>query len=141
MSGLDGKVALITGGARGMGASHAGHLAALGARVVIGDIRDDAGEAGAACLGAARRYVHHDGTSGADWAAAGAAALTAFGRLDVLVNNAAILRRSPVDDMSLAGFREVLDINLVGSWLGIRAVVEPMKAAGGGSIVNISSVE
>jgi 3alpha(or 20beta)-hydroxysteroid dehydrogenase len=141
MNGLDGKVVLITGGARGMGASHAKHLAALGARVVLGDVRDDAGKAVAADLGPACRYVHHDVTSEADWAAAVEATLAAFGRLDVLVNNAGILRYSPIAEMPLSEFREVLDVNLVGSWLGVRAAVEPMKEAGGGSIVNISSVE
>ena len=81
MSGVDGKVVLVTGGARGMGASHAGHLTALGARVVIGDVRDAAGEAVAAGLGPACRYVHHDVTSEADWAAAVEATLAAFGQL------------------------------------------------------------
>jgi 3alpha(or 20beta)-hydroxysteroid dehydrogenase len=141
MSRLDGKVALITGGARGMGASHARHLAALGARVVLGDVRDDAGRAVAAGIGPACRYVHHDVTAEAGWAAAVEATMAAFGRLDVLVNNAGILRYGPIAQMSLAGFREVLDVNLVGPWLGTRAVAEPMKATGGGSIVNISSVE
>ena len=141
MSGVDGRVVLVTGGARGMGASHAGHLTALGARVVIGDVRDAAGEAVAAGLGPACRYVHHDVTSEADWTAAVEATLAAFGQLDVLINNAGILRFSPVTEMASAAFREVLEVNLVGAWLGIRAVAGPMKAAGRGSIVNISSVE
>lgn len=141
MSRLDGKVALITGGARGMGASHARHFAALGARVVLGDVRDDAGRAVAAGLGPDCRYVHHDVTDEEGWAAAVEATMAAFGRLDVLVNNAGILRYSPIDQMPPAAFREVLEVNLIGPWLGIRAVAEPMKATGGGSIVNISSVE
>ena len=89
MGRLDGKVALITGGARGMGKSHARHLAAEGARVVIGDVLDDRGEHVAAGLGPDRcRFVHQDVTSEADWAAAVAATTEAFGSLNVLVNNA-----------------------------------------------------
>jgi 3alpha(or 20beta)-hydroxysteroid dehydrogenase len=139
---LDGKVALITGGARGMGKSHARHFAAEGARVVIGDVLDDRGAHVAAGLGAEScRYVHHDVTSEADWAAAVAAALDAFGRLDVLVNNAGVLKFAPITDMPLADFRQVLEVNAVGCWLGMKAVIGPMTAAGGGSIVNISSIE
>ena len=107
MGRLDGKVALITGGARGMGKSHARHFVAEGARVVIGDVLDEQGDAVAAKLGAqACRYVHHDVTSEADWARAVATARsTTFGRLDVLVNNAGILRRAPIAEMPLADFR------------------------------------
>jgi 3alpha(or 20beta)-hydroxysteroid dehydrogenase len=139
---LDGKVALITGGARGMGKSHARHFVAEGARVVLGDLLDDRGAAVAAGLGAAScRYVHHDVTSEADWAAAVGTALDAFGRLDVLVNNAGVLKFAAITDMPLADFRQVLEVNAVGCWLGMKAVIEPMRAAGGGSIVNISSIE
>jgi 3alpha(or 20beta)-hydroxysteroid dehydrogenase len=139
---LDGKVAVITGGARGMGKSHVRHFVAEGARVVLGDVLDDRGGAVAAGLGgAACRYVHHDVTSEADWAAAVAAALDAFGRLDVLVNNAGVLKFAAITDMALADFRQVLEVNAVGCWLGMKAVIEPMRAAGGGSIVNISSIE
>jgi 3alpha(or 20beta)-hydroxysteroid dehydrogenase len=139
---LDGKVALITGGARGMGKSHARHFVAEGARVVLGDLLDDRGSAVAAGLGAAScRYVHHDVTSEAGWAAAVDTALDAFGRLDVLVNNAGVLKFAAITDMPLADFRQVLEVNAVGCWLGMKAVIEPMKAAGGGSIVNISSIE
>ncbi len=142
MGRLDGKVALITGGARGMGKAHARHFAAEGARVVIGDVLDDKGRAVAAGLGEQQcRFVHHDVTSEQEWAAAVAATLEAFGRLDVLVNNAGILRHAPVTEMTAADFRAVLEVNLVGCWLGIRQVVTPMTEAGGGSIVNISSIE
>src|SRR6266704_331776 len=93
MGRLDGKVALITGGARGMGKSHVRHFVSEGARVVFGDVRDDRGVAGADGLGERScRYVHHDVTSEAQWATAVAAALEAFGRLDVLVNNAGVLK-------------------------------------------------
>jgi 3alpha(or 20beta)-hydroxysteroid dehydrogenase len=139
---LDGKVALITGGARGMGKSHVRHFAAEGARVVFGDILDDKGAAVAAGLGGRScRYVHHDVTSEADWASALATAVDAFAALDVLVNNAGVLRFARIAEMALADFRRVLEVNAVGCWLGMKAVVGPMTTAGGGSIVNISSIE
>ncbi|HYK26464.1 MAG TPA: glucose 1-dehydrogenase [Streptosporangiaceae bacterium] len=142
MGRLDGKIALISGGARGMGKSHARHFVAEGAKVVIGDLLDDKGKALAAELGAANcRYIHHDVTSEADWAAAVGAAADAFGALNVLVNNAGILKNSRIADMSLADFRQVIDVNLIGEWLGIKSVIAPMTDAGGGSIINISSVE
>jgi 3alpha(or 20beta)-hydroxysteroid dehydrogenase len=142
MGRLDGKVALITGGARGMGKSHVRHFVAEGARVVFGDVLDDRGEYVAAGLGPdSCRYVHHDVTSEADWAAAVATAAEAFGRLDVLVNNAGVLKFARIAEMPLDDFRRVLEVNAVGCWLGMKAVIEPMKAAGGGAIVNISSIE
>src|SRR6266704_3358007 len=142
MGRLDGKVVLITGGARGMGKSHVRHFVAEGARVVFGDVQDGKGAAVAAGLDEKScRYVHHDVTSEADWAAAVAAALDTFGRLDALVNNAGVLAFARITDMPLADFRRILEVNVVGCWLGVKAVIEPMKAAGGGSIVNISSIE
>jgi 3alpha(or 20beta)-hydroxysteroid dehydrogenase len=142
MGRLDGKVALISGGARGMGKSHVRHFVAEGARVVFGDVLDDRGAEVADKLGPDHcRFVHHDVTSEADWAAAVATALEAFGRIDVLVNNAGVLKFARIDEMPLADFRAILDVNAVGCWLGMKAVIEPMKAAGGGSIVNISSIE
>jgi 3alpha(or 20beta)-hydroxysteroid dehydrogenase len=142
MGRLDGKVALVTGGARGMGKSHVRHLVAEGARVVFGDVLDDKGAYVAAQLGAERcRYVHHDVTSEADWAAAVALATDAFGSVDVLVNNAGILTFASIADMPLADFRRVLEVNAVGCWLGMKAVIDPMTKAGGGSIVNVSSIE
>jgi 3alpha(or 20beta)-hydroxysteroid dehydrogenase len=142
MGRLDGKVALITGGARGMGKSHVRHFVAEGARVVFGDVLDDRGAAVAAALGAQScRYVHHDVTSESDWAAAAAAAVEAFGRLDVLVNNAGVLKFASIADMPLADFRQILEVNAVGCWLGMKTAIEPMTAAGGGSIINISSIE
>jgi 3alpha(or 20beta)-hydroxysteroid dehydrogenase len=142
MGRLDGKVALITGGARGMGKSHVRHFVAEGARVVFGDVLDDKGRYVADGLGEQScRYVHHDVTSEADWAAAVATATEVFGRLDVLVNNAGVLRFASIADMPLADFRQILEVNAVGCWLGMKAAIEPMKAAGGGSIVNISSIE
>jgi 3alpha(or 20beta)-hydroxysteroid dehydrogenase len=142
MGRLDGKVALITGGARGMGKSHVRHFAAEGARVVFGDVLDDKGGFVAAKLGDEHcRYVHHDVTSESDWAAAVATAVDMFGKLDVLVNNAGILSFASIADMPLADFRRILEVNAVGCWLGMKSVIEPMTKAGGGSIVNISSIE
>lgn len=142
MGRLDGKVALISGGARGMGKSHARLFIQEGAKVVIGDVLDDKGQFVADKAGAdVCRYVHHDVTSAADWADAVATTVDTFGKLDVLVNNAGILRHASIAEMSEEQFRQVLDINVVGMWLGIKSVIEPMKAAGAGSIVNVSSVE
>jgi 3alpha(or 20beta)-hydroxysteroid dehydrogenase len=142
MGRLDGKVALITGGARGMGKSHVRHFVAEGARVVFGDVLDDMGAYVAAKLGdQACRYLHLDVCEEPDWAAAVALATEAFGRLDVLVNNAGILTFAPITDMPLSDFRRVLEVNAVGCWLGMKAVIDPMTKAGGGSIVNISSIE
>ncbi|WP_430782591.1 glucose 1-dehydrogenase [Actinoplanes sp. G11-F43] len=139
MGRLDGKVTLITGGARGMGKAHARHFAAEGALVTIGDVLDEKGQAVADGIGC--DYVHHDVTSADDWAAAVDAVLGRFGRIDVLVNNAGILRHAPVAEMDPAEFRQVIEVNLIGTWLGIRQVAAPMSAAGRGSIVNISSIE
>ncbi|HEX5188461.1 MAG TPA: glucose 1-dehydrogenase [Streptosporangiaceae bacterium] len=142
MGRLEGKVALITGGARGMGKSHVRHFVAEGARVVFGDVRDELGQAVASELGKdACRYLHHDVTSEAGWAAAVGTATDAFGRLDVLVNNAGVLAFGSIEDMPLAEFRRVMDVNAVGCWLGMKSVIEPMRAAAGGSIVNVSSIE
>jgi 3alpha(or 20beta)-hydroxysteroid dehydrogenase len=142
MGRLDGKVALITGGARGMGKSHVRHFVAEGARVVFGDVLDDKGEYVAAGIGPEHcRYLHHDVTSEADWAAAVALALETFGTIDVLVNNAGVLAIANIADMELSDFKAVLEVNTVGCWLGMKAVIGPMKDAGHGSIVNISSIE
>lgn len=141
MGRLDGKVALITGGARGMGESHVRQFVAEGARVVFGDVRDDEGEAVAADVGDSCRYLHHDVTSEEDWAAAVSLALTAFGELNVLVNNAGVMKFSPIAETPVAEFRRILDINATGCWLGMKSVIDPLKQAGGGSIVNISSIE
>ena len=140
MGRLDGKVALISGGARGMGAAHVRHFVAEGAQVVFGDILPE-GAGVASDVGAACRFLRMDVTSEDDWAAAVRTAVQTFGKLDVLVNNAGILVYGKIADMALADFRRVLDVNLIGTWLGVKAVIEPMTAAGGGSIVNISSIE
>ena len=142
MGRLDGKVALVTGGARGMGKSHVRHFVAEGAKVVFGDVRDEQGVAVAEVLGHDHaRYLHHDVTSETDWAAAVNLATTSFGGLDILVNNAGVLVFGSIEEMTADEFRRILDINTVGTWLGMKAVIEPMRTAGGGSIINVSSVE
>ncbi len=141
MGRVDGKVALISGGARGMGASHARLLVAEGAKVVIGDILADEGRAIADQLGSAAHYVHLDVTNPDQWAAAAAAAVGEFGKLDILVNNAGIINYGPLKTFDLTKWRQALDVNVTGTLLGIQAVIDPMIAAGGGSIVNISSIE
>jgi len=142
MGRLDGKVALITGGARGMGKSHVRHFVAEGAKVVFGDVLDEQGLGVAQKIGPDDcRYLHHDVTSEEDWTAAVGTAVDTFGKLDILVNNAGVLTFASISEMPLAEFRRILEINAVGCWLGMKSVIEPMKAAGGGSIVNISSIE
>ncbi|MEB3979708.1 glucose 1-dehydrogenase [Mycobacterium sp. 663a-19] len=136
---LSGKVAIITGGARGQGAAEARLFASLGARVVVTDVLESEGREVAASIGAAARFVRHDVASPDGWADVVALACNEFGRLDVLVNNAAICIPKPIMDQHLDDFERQLRVNLLGPFLGIKAVVEPMKAAGGGSIVNVSS--
>jgi 3alpha(or 20beta)-hydroxysteroid dehydrogenase len=143
MSGrLAGKVAIISGSARGQGAAEAARFVAEGASVVVSDVLDEAGRATAAALGDSARYVHLDVTCDDDWAAAVALAEAAFGRLDILVNNAGIgIPPHPLERSTDEGHRRTLDINLDGVWRGTRAVVPAMRRAGGGSIVNISSID
>jgi 3alpha(or 20beta)-hydroxysteroid dehydrogenase len=141
MGRVDGKVALISGGARGMGASHARLMASEGAKVVVGDILDDEGKALADELGDAVRYVHLDVTEPDLWKAAVSTAVEDFGNLNVLVNNAGIVHLSPLPKIDRAKWQQVLDVNLTGTMLGMQAAVDPMIAAGGGSIINVSSIE
>lgn len=141
MGRVDNKVALITGGARGIGAASARMLIAEGARVLIGDILDDVGTALAEDLGDAARYVHLDVTSASDWTAAVGSALDSFGTLNVLVNNAGIVQLGPLKTLDVDRWQKVLDVNLTGPMLGTKAVIGPMIAAGGGSIINVSSIE
>ena len=136
---LEGKVALISGGARGMGGAEARLFASEGARVVIGDVLVDEGKALADELGEAVRFVELDVTSEPSWEAAVAAATTEFGRLDVLVNNAGIWKIMPIAMMSSDDFMEVVKVNQLGVFLGMKAAI-PAMSTNGGSMVNISSV-
>jgi len=136
---LDGKVAIITGAARGQGAAHARLFVAEGAKVLLADVMDDEGAAVADELGPAAAYRHLDVSSQADWEAAIAAASERFGGVDVLVNNAAIHHVQPIEHEDPAVFERFLRINLTGAFLGIQAVIPAMRTRGGGSIVNVSS--
>jgi 3alpha(or 20beta)-hydroxysteroid dehydrogenase len=138
---LTDRVAIITGAARGQGAAAARRFVAEGARVVIGDVLDDVGKELAESLGEAAYYRHLDVANEDDWAAVVDEVMSTLGRIDVLVNNAGILRFCPLPDMSLEEYLRVVNINQVGTFLGMRAVSKPMIAAQRGSIVNISSVE
>ncbi len=141
MGRVDDKVAIITGGAQGMGAADARLLVAEGAKVVIGDILDEKGEALAAELGAAASYVHLDVSDEEQWQAAVDTAVKEFGKVNVLVNNAGIVQVGPLKSLDVEKWNRVLAVNLTGAMLGIKAVLGPMKEAGGGSIINVSSIE
>jgi 3alpha(or 20beta)-hydroxysteroid dehydrogenase len=130
---LAGKVALVSGGARGMGASHVRSLVAQGAKVVFGDILDAEGEVVAKEVGDRTRYLHLDVTQPDDWERAVSLAVDEFGGVDVLVNNAGIINVGLIEDYELSEWQRILDINLTGVFLGIRAVTPTMKAAGRGS--------
>ena len=135
-----GKVALITGAARGMGAAHARRFIAEGARVVLGDILDAEGAALAAELGFDARYIRLDVTKPDDWAAAVALCVADFGGLHILVNNAGIFGGAAIVDHPLDLWQRMIEINLTGVFLGIRAATSALVASGSGSIINISSV-
>lgn len=141
MGRVDNKVAIISGGARGMGAAHARLLVTEGAKVVVGDILDDEGREVAAELGDAARCVHLDVTEPEDWTAAVATAVGEFGALNVLVNNAGIINGSSLRNFDIDRWRRIIDVNLTGTFLGMRAAVTPMIEARGGSIINVSSIE
>ena len=140
---LTGKTALVTGGARGIGAAACAKLASEGASVLVTDVLDSEGEVvaeGIRAAGGRARYVHHDVSSEADWKAAVAMAVREFGALHVLVNNAAIARIEDVEEETLEGYQRLIAVNQVGAWLGMKASVPQMKRAGGGSIVNVASI-
>ena len=137
---LANKTAIVTGGARGMGAATARLFVAEGARVVITDVLDAEGEALARELGAAAVFQHHDVANEEDWQQAVATALTRFGGIDILVNNAGVLLMRGILETSRTDFERVLGINLVGAFLGIKAVA-PKIIERGGSIINVSSID
>jgi NAD(P)-dependent dehydrogenase (short-subunit alcohol dehydrogenase family) len=142
MGRLDGKVALISGGARGQGAVEARLFVREGAAVVFGDVRDEEGkkvEAEIRAAGGAATYVHLDVTREADWRAAVATAVQTYGKLNVLVNNAGILFRSKIEETTEDDWDRIMAVNVKGVFLGTKCAIAAMRQAGGGSIINISS--
>ena len=142
MARLEGKVALISGGARGQGAVEARMFAEEGASVVIGDILDDQGrqtEAELQELGYNVTYIHLDVTSESDWGAAVQAAISTYGKLDILLNNAGILIRKNIEETTEEDWDRIFSINAKGVFLGTKAAIPAMRENGGGSIINISS--
>jgi NAD(P)-dependent dehydrogenase (short-subunit alcohol dehydrogenase family) len=139
---LAGKVALISGGAKGQGAAETRLFVREGASVVFGDVLDDEGkkvEAEIRAAGGEATYIHLDVTREADWRAAVATAVQRYGKLTVLVNNAGILLRARIEDTSEADWDRIMAINVKGVFLGTKCAIPAMRQAGGGSIVNISS--
>ncbi|MFE3001003.1 SDR family NAD(P)-dependent oxidoreductase [Nocardia sp. NPDC059246] len=140
MGKVDGRVAIVTGAARGMGASHARALVREGARVLLTDVLEEEGQQVAKELGENARFAPHNVTSSADWERVVNTAEQEFGPVGILVNNAGIGAAAPIEATTEAEYRRVVDINQVGPFLGMKAVRPSMLRAGGGSIVNISSV-
>jgi 3alpha(or 20beta)-hydroxysteroid dehydrogenase len=136
---LDGTAAIVTGGARGIGAAVVRTLVAQGTRVLITDVRDAEGEALAGELGERAAYQHLDVTDPADWESSVSVAEQRFGPVAVLVNNAGIVEFGTIGQQEIESFRRVLDVNLFGAWLGMRAVLPSLRRAGGGCVVNVSS--
>jgi len=140
---LQGKVALITGGAHGMGAAEARLFAKEGARVVVADVRDGDGKTVVDELAGASgqaRYVHLDVTREAEWQQAVAFTVNAFGKLNILINNAGISGGIAPDIMSTSAYDQLMEVNAKGVFLGMKYAIPAMQQAGGGSIVNISSI-
>lgn len=141
MNRVDGKIAIITGGAGGLGRSHAEFLIREGARVVLADLASSKVEAAATALGPSAVPAHLDVTSSEDWARVLDTTRTCFGEPDVLVNAAGIISFGPLFDISDEAYRRVIEVNQVGVFLGMRTIGAAMAANGGGSIINISSTE
>jgi 3alpha(or 20beta)-hydroxysteroid dehydrogenase len=141
MERMAGKVALVTGGARGIGEGVVRRFVAEGAQVMISDVLDAEGQALAAELGEAAAYLHLDVTRRDEWDAAIAATEAKWGRLDCLVNNAGVIVFKRIDDLTEAEIRRLLDINLIGTIFGTQAAIPALERAGGGSIVNMSSAD
>ncbi|MBZ5199918.1 glucose 1-dehydrogenase [Planomicrobium chinense] len=140
MARLEGKVAIITGAAQGMGAAHAQKFIKEGAKVVLTDLNEEKGKALAAELGSNALFIKQNVTSEADWASVVAAAEGAFGPVNVLVNNAGITMAKSILQTTEEEYRRIVDINQVSVFLGMKAIIPSMQKAGGGSIVNISSM-
>lgn len=140
MGRLDGKVGLISGGSRGIGAAIAERMLEEGAKVIVGDVLDQEGAELAAKLGRDARFVHLDVTSPADWQQAVTTAVTEFGSLSVLVNNAGIVNFGRIEEYPHEEWARIIDVNLTGVFNGIKAAASSLALAGSASIVNISSI-
>lgn len=140
MNRASGKVAIVTGAARGMGAAFARRLIDEGARVMLTDVLDAEGVATAKSLGGNARFLHHDVTDENEWNWIVSETESAFGPVSVLVNNAGIVAYGSIETMTESAYRHMIDVNQVSVFLGMKSVIPSMKRAGGGSIVNISSV-
>lgn len=140
MNKLEGKVAIVTGGARGMGESHVRKFVDEGAKVVLTDLNEEGGRALAEELGESVRFVRQDVAKAEDWQAVIEEAEAAFGPVQILVNNAGISMAKTIFDLTEEEYRKIVDINQISVFLGIKAVIPSMQKAGGGSIVNISSM-
>ncbi|MGW3468429.1 glucose 1-dehydrogenase [Saccharopolyspora sp. NPDC000995] len=140
MGRLDGRVALVTGGARGQGEAVARLFVNEGAQVVVGDVLDEPGENLAADLGDAAQYVHLDVTDENDWLHAVDLTVRRFGKLDALVNNAGVLHFAPIEETTAERFRQVVEVNQVGVFLGMKTAAPAIAEAGGGTIVNTASI-
>ena len=141
MGRLEGKTCIVTGAARGMGAATARLFASEGAKVVMSDVLEEDGQAVAAELGDAAVFVKHDVTSDDDWASVVSTAKDTFGGLDALINNAGVVHFTPVEGLNAEDAQRVLGVNTIGPMLGAKHAAPVMKESGGGSIVNISSVD
>ena len=141
MQRLDGKIALVTGGARGTGSVVARRFVEEGARVVIVDVLDERGRATAADIGGAARFVHLDVTDEAGWAEVVGGVAATEGALHVLVNNAAVLHLATIDATSADAFERVMRVNVFGPFLGIRTCLPLLRASGSGAIVNVGSID
>ena len=137
---FDGRVAVVTGAAQGMGEAIARRLVAEGASVVLTDVLDDEGAAVAADLGTNAHFAHHDVTDEAAWSSVIALAEREFGHLDVLVNNAGIFWRRALEDETVGQLRRALDVNTIGPFLGLQAAVPALRRSGGGAVVNVVSL-
>ena len=139
---LEGKVALISGGAKGQGAVEAKLFSKEGAKVVLGDVLDDLGQQVETEIhetGTEATYLHLDVTLEADWKSAVDLVIRKYGQLDILVNNAGILIRKGIEDTTIEDWERIMDINAKGTFLGIKSAIPAMRQSGGGSIINISS--
>ncbi len=140
MGRVSGKVAIVTGAARGMGAAFARRLIEEGAQVMLTDVLDEEGRATAQALGGNARFAHHDVTRETEWKRIVSETETAFGPVSVLVNNAGIGSMAPSDTLEESAYRQVIDVNQISVFLGMKSVLPSMKRAGGGAMINIASV-